>query len=99
MRKVLIVLMSLTALAGCGLRGDLVRPVPLWGNPPNEGPNDPRTIKAEEERKAADRAARDTATPNTATPDNGLGRDLGAVGDAVTASAAEPPAPAPATPQ
>jgi hypothetical protein len=33
--------------------------VPLWGDPPNEGPNDPRTLKAEEDRKAADRAARE----------------------------------------
>jgi hypothetical protein len=31
----------------------------MWGDPPNEGPNDPRTLKAEEDRKAADRAARD----------------------------------------
>jgi hypothetical protein len=34
-----------------------VRPVPLWGDPPNEGPNDPRTLKAEEERRAAADAA------------------------------------------
>ena len=62
MRKVLLLtasLVSLTALAGCGLQGDLVRPVPLWGDPPNEGPNDPRTLKAEEDRKAADKAARE----------------------------------------
>ena len=62
MRKVLLFtasLVSLTALAGCGLQGDLVRPVPLWGDPPNEGPNDPRTLKAAEDQKAADRAARD----------------------------------------
>ncbi len=62
MRKVLLLtasLLSLTALAGCGLQGNLVRPVPLWGDPPNEGPNDPRTLKAEEDRKAADRAARE----------------------------------------
>jgi len=59
MRKVLLAIVTLTALAGCGLQGDLVRPVPLWGDPPNEGPNDPRTLKAEEDRKAADRAARE----------------------------------------
>jgi hypothetical protein len=61
-------MVSFTALAGCGLRGDLVRPVPLWGDPPNEGPLDPRTIKAaeeaakaEEERQAAERRAADEA--------------------------------------
>ena len=51
--------MTLAALGACGLKGDLERPVPLWGDPPNEGPNDPRTIKAREEREAADRAARE----------------------------------------
>lgn len=59
MRNVLLLLVSLTALAGCGLQGDLERPVPLWGDPPNEGPNDPRTLKAQEDQKAADRAARE----------------------------------------
>ena len=59
MRTVLVLLASLAALSACGLRGELVRPLPLWGDPPNEGPNDPRTLKAEEDRKAADRAARE----------------------------------------
>lgn len=59
MRTTLVLVLSLTALAGCGLRGDLERPVPLWGDPPNEGPNDPRTLKAEEEREAAARTARE----------------------------------------
>ena len=57
MRTVLLLAVSLAALAACGLKGDLVRPVPLWGDPPNEGPNDPRTLKAEEDLKAAERAA------------------------------------------
>ena len=64
-------------LSACGLKGDLERPVPLWGNPPDEGPLDPRNIrKAEEEaaaRKAqeeADRAAseREAVTGQPATP-------------------------------
>lgn len=59
MRTVIVLLVSLTVLAACGLQGELVRPVPLWGDPPNEGPNDPRTIKAREEQAAADRAARE----------------------------------------
>lgn len=46
------------ALSACGLQGDLERPPPLWGNPPNEGPNDPRTIQAEREREAAEAAQR-----------------------------------------
>jgi hypothetical protein len=67
------------ALSACGLRGELVRPVPMWGNPPDEGPLDPRNIKkAEEEAEAreaqeeADRAAREreavTGTPAPAQP-------------------------------
>lgn len=40
-------------VAGCGLRGDLVRPVPLFGNPPIEGPNDPRVLKEQEEKAKA----------------------------------------------
>ena len=59
MRTVLLLAVSLSALAACGLKGNLERPVPLWGDPPNEGPNDPRTIKAEEERREAERAARE----------------------------------------
>jgi len=59
MRTSLLLLLSLTALSACGLRGDLVRPVPLWGNPPNEGPLDPRTIKAAEEAAAAEKARQD----------------------------------------
>lgn len=47
--------LSLALLAACGLRGDLRRPVPLWGNPPSEGVNDPRTIKAAEEAAAAEK--------------------------------------------
>jgi hypothetical protein len=52
-------------LSGCGLKGDLVRPMPLWGDPPLDGPTDPRVIeKAEAEAKArqeADKAARTAA--------------------------------------
>lgn len=59
MRTALLLAASLLALSACGLQGNLVRPMPLWGDPPNEGPNDPRTIQAEEERKAADKAQRD----------------------------------------
>lgn len=59
MRTVLVLLLSVSALSACGLRGELVRPVPLWGNPPNEGPLDPRTIKAAEEAAAAEKAKKD----------------------------------------
>ncbi len=79
MRTALVLLLSVSALSACGLRGDLERPVPLWGNPPDEGPLDPRNIKkAEEEAKAraaqeeADRAAREreavTAPASPTTP-------------------------------
>jgi predicted small lipoprotein YifL len=55
-------------LAGCGLKGNLERPVPLWGNPPNEGPSDPRTIKAREEAEARDKAAKEAAKNTPAAP-------------------------------
>ena len=65
---------TMTILSACGLKGELERPVPLFGNPPNEGPNDPRTIKAKEqaeakrkaEEDAAQRAARDTTNTQPA---------------------------------
>jgi hypothetical protein len=75
---------TLVFLGACGLRGGLERPVPMWGNPPNEGPLDPRSIKeaeakakAEKERKAAEDAAarqqqqqqlQQQVTPPTPTP-------------------------------
>jgi predicted small lipoprotein YifL len=66
--------MTITLLAACGLKGELERPVPLFGNPPNEGANDPRTIKAREQaeakrkadEEAAQRAARDTTNTQPA---------------------------------
>ncbi len=68
-----LVCLAPLALSACGLRGDLERPVPMWGNPPNEGPNDPRTIKAakeEAERKKAEEDARKRAAEQpTETPD------------------------------
>lgn len=58
-RTVLLLALSVTALSACGLRGRLERPVPLWGNPPNEGANDPRTIKAAKEAADAEKARKD----------------------------------------
>ncbi|MBU6318102.1 MAG: hypothetical protein KGS00_00495 [Alphaproteobacteria bacterium] len=61
--------------AGCGLRGDLERPPPLWGDPPREGPLDPRTVREAETRAnekpapssqpqdAADRTPAETTQP------------------------------------
>jgi hypothetical protein len=43
---------ALPLLAACGLQGDLKRPGPLWGNPPLDGPTDPRVIAQEEARQA-----------------------------------------------
>ena len=59
MRTSLLLLLSLTALSACGLRGPLERPVPLWGNPPNEGPLDPRTIQAAKDAAEAEKARQD----------------------------------------
>lgn len=58
-RTTFALVLSAALLSACGLRGDLVRPVPLWGNPPNEGPTDPRTIKAAEEAAVAEKARQD----------------------------------------
>ena len=59
MRTAIAVLAGLSLLSACGLRGDLERPVPLWGNPPDEGPLDPRNIKKAEEEAAARKAQED----------------------------------------
>jgi hypothetical protein len=48
-------------LSACGLRGDLERPVPLWGNPPDEGPLDPRNIRKADEEAAAKKAEEEAA--------------------------------------
>lgn len=53
--------LAATMLAGCGLKGQLERPTPMWGNPPNEGPNDPRTIKARKDAEAKRKAEEDAA--------------------------------------
>ncbi len=86
-RALLLVCAALGAagvLCGCGLQGRPERPVPLWGNPPNEGPKDPRVLKAEQDRSNAEKArkkaeqdaerakraadAAATPAPSTATP-------------------------------
>lgn len=74
-RFILAIACPLLLLSACGLRGDLERPVPLWGNPPDEGPLDPRNIrKAEEEARAArereeaERAASEAGQSQPAPP-------------------------------
>lgn len=60
-RSLLVVcaaLAVLPALSACGLRGRLERPTPMWGNPPDEGPRDPRRLKAEKEQADAEKAKR-----------------------------------------
>ncbi len=64
--RTLPLLAAILALSACGLQGDLKRPDPLWGNPPLDGPSDPRVIRQLEEEErvraeqeaAADEAAR-----------------------------------------
>ena len=65
-RIVLAIGLAAMLASSCGLRGDLERPVPLWGNPPSEGYNDPREVKkrkdeeaAKKKQEAADKAARE----------------------------------------
>jgi hypothetical protein len=59
MRTLLALVAGAALLSACGLRGDLVRPMPLWGDPPNEGVKDPRTIKAAEDAAAAEKAKKE----------------------------------------
>jgi hypothetical protein len=56
MRTALLLIACAVALSACGLKGEIERPVPMWGNPANEGALDPRTIKAKEQQEAADKA-------------------------------------------
>jgi predicted small lipoprotein YifL len=75
-RTAILLAVSALSLGACGLKGDLERPGPLFGNPPNEGVNDPRTIKAREEaeakrkadQEAAQRAARDATNSQPVIP-------------------------------
>jgi predicted small lipoprotein YifL len=53
----LLLIAAASALSGCGLRGHLERPVPMWGNPPRVDADDPRTLKEQEEKLKAEKAA------------------------------------------
>lgn len=53
---VLALAACLALSTGCGLRGDLERPPPLWGDPPNEGPLDPRNVQTTAPKKADPRS-------------------------------------------
>jgi hypothetical protein len=70
--RIALAVLAAAVLSACGLRGGLERPVPLWGNPPNEGPLDPRTIKAAEEKAKAEaerkKAEEEAARQQPATP-------------------------------
>ena len=44
-------LIAVPALSACGLQGRPQRPVPLWGDPPNEGAKDPRTLKIQKDAR------------------------------------------------
>ncbi len=59
MTRILSIAAAILALSACGLQGDLKRPDPLWGNPPLDGPTDPRVIRQleEEERIRAEQEA------------------------------------------
>ncbi len=77
MKRILLLVACAISLSACGLQGRLERPVPLWGDPPNEGANDPRTLKAEREKaeaqkakkRADEKAERDQLAAEATTPD------------------------------
>ena len=48
--KLTIGVAAFAALASCGLKGDLERPDPMWGDPPIDGADDPRLQPPEEEK-------------------------------------------------
>jgi hypothetical protein len=58
LRNLALVSFAALALSACGLRGELQRPVPAWGDPPLEGPNDPRVLKEKADKEQADKAAK-----------------------------------------
>ena len=47
--RVALALAAFSSLAACGLKGDLERPEPLFGDPPIDGPTDPRVLNKVEE--------------------------------------------------
>ena len=55
--KIAIGLVALASLSACGLKGEMERPEPLWGDPPIEGPNDPRVLNKEAEQEAKEKEA------------------------------------------
>lgn len=65
MKPVIITTLAILSLSACGLQGDLKRPDPLWGDPPLDGPTDPRVIRQLEEeeriRAEAEAAAEEAA--------------------------------------
>ena len=63
--RVLAITAAILALSACGLQGDLTRPDPLWGNPPLDGPTDPRVIRQMEE-EARIRAEQEAAAEEAA---------------------------------
>ncbi|MEM6627343.1 MAG: hypothetical protein AAF719_11625 [Pseudomonadota bacterium] len=44
-RRIFVALVAGLLAAACGLQGELERPEPLWGDPPIDGPDDPRFPK------------------------------------------------------
>ena len=50
--RLVLALLGAALLSACGLRGELERPEPLWGDPPISGPDDPRAEKSESDTRA-----------------------------------------------
>ena len=57
--RIALALAAFALTSACGLRGDLDRPVPMWGNPALEGPNDPRVLKEQADKEAAEEARKE----------------------------------------
>jgi hypothetical protein len=67
MKRIVLAVIGAGLLAGCGLRGDLERPAPLWG-PEKAKWEAEAAARAAAEKAAAEEKARRDGTPQPITP-------------------------------
>ncbi len=67
MKRIALALIGAGLLAGCGLRGDLERPAPMWG-PEKAKWEAEAAAQAAAEKAAAEEKARRDGTPQPITP-------------------------------
>lgn len=82
-------------LDGCGLKGRLDRPPPMWGNPQDEGPSDPRHVKERRDAAAASKAAKHQEQEEEEAQRRAEAAKEDAAASASGATSSAPPEPAP----